>query len=94
MEDKEFKANRNACMVLMGNLDRELCPSTVVEFLHRYTSVSARVYIFPSLPSEIYTRGAIMLDSEKDFQKLCDFLTNPNYIITSSTGRYYATMKS
>jgi hypothetical protein len=87
MEDKELEAKRNVCMILIGNLDKELCPSTAVEFLYKHTQVSASVFIFPSLSLEIYTRGAIMLHTEQDFQKLCDFLTNPNYIITSSTGR-------
>ncbi|XP_061339972.1 uncharacterized protein LOC133286564 [Gastrolobium bilobum] len=87
MEDIDLGGIKNVCMILIGNLDKELCPSTVTEFLRRHTSVSPRVFIFPSLSSEIYTRGAIILDSKKDFQKLCDFLDNPNHIITSSTGR-------
>jgi hypothetical protein len=89
VEDKELKEKRNVCMILMGNLDKQLCPSTAVEFLYKHTQVSASIFIFPSLSSEIYTRGAIMLQTERDFQKLCDFLTNPKHIITSSTGRYY-----
>ncbi|TKY68430.1 disease resistance protein RPM [Spatholobus suberectus] len=87
MEDRDLEGTKNVCMILIANIDRELCPSTVTEFLHRHTSVSASVFIFPSLSSEVYTRGAIMLDSEKEFQELCDFLNNPNCIITSSTGR-------
>lgn len=84
-----LEGKRNVCMILMGNLDKELSPSTTVEFLHKHTQVSASVFIFSSLSSEIYTRGAIMSQTEQDFQKLYDFLTNPNHIITSSTGRYY-----
>ncbi|CAL5203541.1 unnamed protein product [Lathyrus oleraceus] len=87
MEDIELEGKRNVCMILMGNLDKELCPSTAVEFLCKHTQVSTSVFIFSSLSSEIYTRGAIMSQTEQDFQKLCDFLTNPNHIITSSTGR-------
>ncbi|RHN69071.1 putative SAWADEE domain-containing protein [Medicago truncatula] len=87
MEDKELEGKRNVCMILIGNLDKELCPSTAVEFIYKHTQVSASVFIFPSLSLELYTRGAIMLHTEQDFQKLCDFLTNPNYIIASSTGR-------
>ncbi|RHN51269.1 hypothetical protein MtrunA17_Chr6g0466711 [Medicago truncatula] len=89
MEDKELEGKRNVCMILIGNVDKELCPSTAVEFLYKHTQVSASIFIFPSLSFEIYTRGAIMTHTEQDFQKLCDFLTEQNYIITSSTGRYY-----
>ncbi|KAH1210425.1 hypothetical protein GmHk_15G044739 [Glycine max] len=64
-----------------------LCPSAITEILHRHTSVSASVFIFLNLSLEVYTWGAIVLDSEKEFQELCDFLNNPNCIVTSSTGR-------
>ncbi|XP_024641254.2 uncharacterized protein [Medicago truncatula] len=87
MEDKELEGKRNVCMILIGNVDKELCPSTAVEFLYKHTQVSASIFIFPSLSFEIYTRGAIMTHTEQDFQKLCDFLTDQNYIITSLTGR-------
>ncbi|CAI8597906.1 unnamed protein product [Vicia faba] len=87
MEDIELEGKRNVCMILMGNLDKELCPSTAVDFLRKHTQVSTSVFIFSSLSSEIYTRGAIMVQTKQDFQKICDFLTNPNHIITSSTGR-------
>ncbi|KAL9319480.1 hypothetical protein ACSQ67_011319 [Phaseolus vulgaris] len=87
MEDRDLEGTKNMCMILITNIDKELCPSTVTEFLRRHTSLSVRVFIFPSLSMEVYTRGAIMVHSEKEFQELCDFLNNPNCIITSSTGR-------
>ncbi|XP_057433918.1 uncharacterized protein LOC130726632 isoform X2 [Lotus japonicus] len=86
-EDSDLGGKRNVCMILIGNLDRELCPLTVEQFLQRHASVSSRVFIFPSLSWEMYTRGAILLNSETVFQKLCEFLTDPHHIITSSTGR-------
>lgn len=88
MEDRDLGGTKNVCMILIANIDKALCPSTITEFLRRHTSVSASVFIFPSLSSEVYTRGALILDSEKEFQVLCDFLSNPHCIITSSTGRY------
>lgn len=87
MKDWVLEGTKNVCMILIANIGRELCPSTVTQFLHRHTSVSARVLIFPNLSSEVHTRGAIILDSEKEFQKMCSFLNDPNCIITSSTGR-------
>ncbi|KAK7260710.1 hypothetical protein RIF29_26980 [Crotalaria pallida] len=93
-EDNDLERIKTPCMILVGNLDKDLCSSTVIEFLHRHTSVSPRVFIFPSLPSEIFTGGAIALDSEKDFRKLRDFLTNPNSIITSSAGRPWVVLET
>nr|KYP51667.1 hypothetical protein KK1_026435 [Cajanus cajan] len=87
MEDEDLEGTKNVCMILIANIDKELCPLTITDFLRKHTSISARVFIFPSLSFEVYTRGALMVDSEKEFQELCDFLSNPNCIITSSTGR-------
>ncbi|KAL2976408.1 hypothetical protein AAZX31_13G007000 [Glycine max] len=87
MEDKELEGTKDVCMILITNIDKELCPLTITEFLRRHTSVSARVVIFPSFSMEVYTKGAIMVNSTREFQELCDFLNNPNRIITSSTGR-------
>ncbi|KAK8467663.1 hypothetical protein PHAVU_007G122046 [Phaseolus vulgaris] len=93
MEERDLEGTKNMCMILITNIDKELCPSTVTEFLRRHTSLSVRVFIFPSLSMEVYTRGAIMVHSEKEFQELCDVLNNPNCIITSSTGRIYCRKK-
>ncbi|PNY07132.1 hypothetical protein L195_g003617 [Trifolium pratense] len=87
IEDMELEGKRNVCMMLIGNLDRELCPSTAIEFLYQHTLVTASVFIFPSLSTDTFTRGAIMLHNEKDLEKLGDFLENPNHMITSSAGR-------
>ncbi|KAH1210426.1 hypothetical protein GmHk_15G044739 [Glycine max] len=88
MEDRVLEVTKtNVCMILIANIDRVLCPSAITEILHRHTSVSASVFIFLNLSLEVYTWGAIVLDSEKEFQELCDFLNNPNCIVTSSTGR-------
>lgn len=90
MEDRVLEVTKtNVCMILIANIDRVLCPSAITEILHRHTSVSASVFIFLNLSLEVYTWGAIVLDSEKEFQELCDFLNNPNCIVTSSTGRYF-----
>ncbi|XP_027925173.1 uncharacterized protein LOC114182494 isoform X2 [Vigna unguiculata] len=87
MEDRDLGGTKNVCMIMITNMDKKLS-STVAEFLRRYTSLSVRVFIFPNLSMEVYTRGAIMVHSEKEFQELCGFLNNPNCIITSSTGRW------
>ena len=88
MED--LSGREKHCMILIGNLDKMLDPPTIVEFLYSQTEVLPIVYIYPSWSIEIFTRGAIFMTCEKDFQKLCDFLNNPNHIIMSSTGRYEA----
>ncbi|XP_065873287.1 uncharacterized protein [Euphorbia lathyris] len=80
----------NRCFVI-GNLDKDLHPSAIVEFIHCQTSVSVQAYIFPSFPSETYTKGVIRLDCQKDFQKLYEFLDSPNHIIVSWRGRPWVT---
>ncbi|KAF7824887.1 putative SAWADEE domain-containing protein [Senna tora] len=86
-EDRDLGGMKTQYMILIGNMDKMLSPRRIEEFLGRQTSLPPTVYIFPSLSSEIFTRGAICLDCERDFQELCIFLDNPHHIITSSTGR-------
>ncbi|QCE00769.1 hypothetical protein DEO72_LG7g2059 [Vigna unguiculata] len=93
MEDRDLGGTKNVCMIMITNMDKKLCSSTVAEFLRRHTSLSVRVFIFPNLSMEVYTRGAIMVHSEKEFQELCGFLNNPNCIITSSTGRPWVVLE-
>ncbi|XP_057954193.1 uncharacterized protein LOC131148497 isoform X2 [Malania oleifera] len=73
--------------VLIDNLEKDLSPRIVVEFIHKQTTISTQVCIFPSLSSETYTRGTIVSDCKENLEKLLKFLENPNHIITSSTGR-------
>ncbi|KAI4308555.1 hypothetical protein L6164_031614 [Bauhinia variegata] len=96
LEDSDLGAKENPCMILLGNLDKELAPSTIAEFLLGQTSVLPKVYIYPKMPWETYTTAAIILDSgnsEKKFEKLRAFLCDPNCIIMSSTGRPWAVLK-
>ncbi|XP_028758680.1 uncharacterized protein LOC114717638 [Neltuma alba] len=87
LEDRDLGGKKNLFMILVGNLDKTLSPPTIEEFLYRHISVSPRVYIFPSLSSELFTRGAFVFDSKGDFEKLHNFLNDPTQIVMSSTGR-------
>lgn len=85
--DKDYGGVGNYLM-LVENLEKDLTPVRLMEFVHEQVSISCRAFIFPSLSSEIYTRGYILLDSITNFEKLRGFLDNPNHIIVSSRGRY------
>ncbi|XP_021656817.2 uncharacterized protein LOC110647344 isoform X2 [Hevea brasiliensis] len=92
-EESDIGGIENHYVVLIDNMDKDLSPSTIMEFIHRQTSISVRAFVFPSLSSETYTNGAIVLDSEKDLQKLCEFLDSPNHIILSWRGRPWVIAK-
>lgn len=87
-QDTDFGGGGNQYVILLGNLDKGLSPSMVSEFIKRETFVSPQVYICPNFTSDTSTQGALMLDCEKQFQKLSEFLDRPNQIIISSGGRY------
>ncbi|KAG6785168.1 hypothetical protein POTOM_010894 [Populus tomentosa] len=72
---------------LIDNLDKDLSPSTIVEFIHSRTSLSVQACVFPSLSSEMYTQGAIVLNCRKNLEKLSKFLDCQNHIIMSKRGR-------
>lgn len=73
--------------VMIDNLEKDLSPTSIMEFIHKQTSISAQAYVFPSLSEESYTRGAIVLDSKAKLKQIYEFLVNPDHIIISSTGR-------
>ncbi|KAK8997518.1 hypothetical protein V6N11_012075 [Hibiscus sabdariffa] len=86
-EDTDVGGEKNFSIILVQNLEKELSSSTVSEFIHKQTSIAARVHIFPSLPWEPYTNGVIILDCHKDLEWLFGFLQNPNHFIVSLKGR-------
>lgn len=88
MQDTDLGRVGSQYVILLENLDKGLSPLSVTEFIHRETSISPQVYVFPNLTSEPSTQGALVLDCEKKFQKLSDFLDNSNHIIMSSRERY------
>jgi len=73
---------------LIDNLDKDLSPSTIVEFIHSRTSLSVQACVFPSMSSEMYTQGAIVLNCRKNLEKLSKFLDCQDHIIMSKRGRY------
>ncbi|MBA0732358.1 hypothetical protein Gogos_016457 [Gossypium gossypioides] len=86
-EETDLGGDKNLHKILVQNLEKELSSSTVSEFIHKQTSITTRVYIFPSLPWEPYTNGVIMLNCQKDLERLLGFLQNPNHCIVSLNGR-------
>ncbi|XP_043804536.1 uncharacterized protein LOC110628454 isoform X3 [Manihot esculenta] len=86
-EESDIGGIENHYVVLIDNVDKDMSPSTITEFIHRQTSISVRVFVLPSSTAETFTKGAIVLDSKKNLQKLCEFLDSPNHIIMSRRGR-------
>ena len=86
-QDTDLGGGGNNYLVFIDNLEKDLTPSAIMEFLREKVAIASRAFIFPSLSSEFYTRGNILLDSKRNFEKLCNFLENPDQIIVSSSGR-------
>ncbi|XP_061966757.1 uncharacterized protein LOC133690545 isoform X3 [Populus nigra] len=78
---------------LIDNLDKDLSPSTIVEFIHSRTSLSVQACVFPSMSSEMYTQGAIVLNCRKNLEKLSKFLDCQDHIIMSKRGRRIGSIK-
>ncbi|KAK6259606.1 hypothetical protein SCA6_014080 [Theobroma cacao] len=90
-QDTDVGGDKKCQMILVQNLVKELSSSTVLEFIHKQTSIASQAYIFPSLPWESYTNGVIVMDCRKDLEQLFGFLDNPNHFVVSSNGRYVIT---
>ncbi|KAK3184560.1 hypothetical protein Dsin_031846 [Dipteronia sinensis] len=93
-EDVDFGGVGNYYTILLENVEKELSPSTIIEFIHGQTSITVQAYVLPSLSSECYTRGVILLDFQKDLEDLCAFLNNPDHFIVSSKGRPWVVAKN
>ncbi|KAK1569044.1 hypothetical protein Q3G72_031979 [Acer saccharum] len=93
-EDADFGGVGNYYTILLENVEKELSPSTIIEFIHRQTSITAQAYVLPSLSSEHYTQSVIVLDFQKDLEDLCGFLNNPDHFIVSSKGRLWVVAKN
>ncbi|XP_042477920.1 uncharacterized protein LOC122059280 isoform X2 [Macadamia integrifolia] len=77
----------NFHFILVENMEKNLSPLAVVDFIYRHTSVLTHAYVFPSSSPEPYTRGAIVADSRGKLEKINEFLHDPAHIIMSSRGR-------
>ncbi|XP_059661271.1 uncharacterized protein LOC132307501 [Cornus florida] len=73
--------------ILIENLEIDLSPLSIMEFIHKHTSISPLAYVFPSLSSESFARGAIVLDCKKKHKNVYQFLDNHDHVITSTKGR-------
>lgn len=85
-QDADFGGADNY-LILIENLEKDLSPTTITEFIHQQTSIVAQSFVFPSSSKESYARGAIVLNTHKDFRVLCEFFNNPGHFIISSRGR-------
>lgn len=86
-QDTDIGGDKKRYIILVQNLEKGLSSSTVLEFIHKQTSIAPQVYIFPNLPWEPYTNAIIMLDCKENLEQLFGFLQNPNHFIVSSDGR-------
>ncbi|XP_059276931.1 uncharacterized protein LOC132031088 isoform X1 [Lycium ferocissimum] len=77
----------NYHFMLVENLERNLLPSSLRDFIHEHTSVWSQAYIFPSPSYMPYARGIIVVDCEEKLQKINQFLDNPTHLVVSPKGR-------
>lgn len=74
--------------VLISNLEKDISPSAIKNFIYKQTAVMPEAYVFPRLLSDPFARGAIVVDCQKKVQIIYEFLGNNNHIVVSSRGRY------
>lgn len=87
-QDKDIGGAGNYYLIFIENLEKDLSPVSIMEFVHEEVSIPCQAIVCRSLSSELCTRGNILLDGKKNFEKLCEFLDSPDRIIVSSRGRY------
>ncbi|KAF5205479.1 Sawadee domain containing protein [Thalictrum thalictroides] len=73
--------------ILIENLEKDLSPLTIMDFVKKHVSITSQAQVFPSLSMESFTRGIIAVESQGELQKLYDFIDNPAHMIISSRGK-------
>ncbi|KAL9665926.1 hypothetical protein QQ045_000247 [Rhodiola kirilowii] len=74
-------------VLAIENMEKDLSTSTVTKFIHKETNIFPEAHIFPSLKTDLFTRGILKVHTEREFKKLLEFLENPNHVIVSSRNR-------
>lgn len=96
-QDKDLGGEAlNSHFILIGNLERNLSPSSIREFIYRHTFISPQAYMLPS-PSTTFApfaRAVIMLDCKKQHEKVYQFLDNPDHFVVSMRGRPWVVTES
>ncbi|KAM7273789.1 hypothetical protein ACFE04_028453 [Oxalis oulophora] len=86
-QDRDSGGSSLCYTVFVDNLEKDLYPSTIMEFMNKQIGVTTNVYIFPILLSETFARCSIALNCAKKLDDVYELLENPNHIITSSKGK-------
>ncbi|KAL4555346.1 hypothetical protein LXL04_037964 [Taraxacum kok-saghyz] len=73
--------------IILENLEKNLSPVLMSEFIHEQTSITAEAHVFLSFSTETYARGAIVVNSRLKLKRIYEFINNPNHFIVSSSGR-------
>ncbi|CAN6448363.1 unnamed protein product [Victoria cruziana] len=72
---------------IIDNLDPELSPAGIANFIYHHTSILCKVFLGPKLPTEHSARGIVFLEGEENIRKLSSFLEDPDQLVMSSAGR-------
>ncbi|XP_047331247.1 uncharacterized protein LOC124934786 [Impatiens glandulifera] len=78
-------------VISIENLEIDLSPLSIVNFLYDHTSIVSQAWVFPSLCSEKFARGVIMLNCRKQLKMIIEFLNLPGRLVISSKGRPWVT---
>ncbi|KAM7270264.1 hypothetical protein ACFE04_029478 [Oxalis oulophora] len=86
-QDRDIGGSYLCYTVFVDNLEKDLSPAIIMDFINKQTGVTCEVCIFPSLSTETFARCSITLDCATNFDAVYKLLENPNHIIISSKGK-------
>lgn len=74
--------------VYVENLEIDILPENIVDFLYKHTSVLSQAVVFPLYCTTFFTRVVISTITMDEIMKIIKFIHNPSHIIVSTRGRY------
>jgi hypothetical protein len=86
-DSSSIKETGNQYFMVIENVEKDISPSLIIEFIKKNTRVSANACVCPSLFFESYARVAVFSDSKEEIDKIFKFLSSSDHIIMSSKGR-------
>lgn len=61
LDSKILEQPKTYSFIMVDNLEKGLPSSEIIDFVYQHTSISCKVYVVPSFPSESCARGIIFV---------------------------------
>ncbi|WOK95234.1 hypothetical protein Cni_G03941 [Canna indica] len=84
---KPINPEANCLGLWIDNLEKDLCPDIMTDFIYEHTSIHVQLELSQSIIPAMCHGGVVTVKTEKQAKRLIDFLLDSAHIVISSKGR-------